>query len=349
VRLGLAGWQREAASRDANELLAIMQHADELGFESVWFNELHFHREDLPYPSATLLAAAILARTERLRVGLSVVVLPIHHPLLLAEELSQLDNQGGGRLDVGIGRGFPAGMDRVFPMSDAERRGRFEEAFAVLTAAWSGATISSPGPYWPFSPVQIGPSVYQQPHPPLYLAGTSLETMRFAVQHDLPMLLSLEPPETTQLQNLALAGEEFGTVPNLAHTSLARYVCVAPTRTEALAQADELRLRLHERRRAFARLRGDDPEALVLRSESEFIRTQTIVGSPDDCIRQIHQIVADLGIGHIRCTFNGTGTVDPVTTLRGMDLFAREVLPIIHNDTSSEVSTSQDRGAHSHD
>jgi alkanesulfonate monooxygenase SsuD/methylene tetrahydromethanopterin reductase-like flavin-dependent oxidoreductase (luciferase family) len=63
----------------------------------------------LPYPSAIALAASVIARTERMRTGLSVVLLTIHHPrvLLLAEEFAQLDRQTGGRLDVGVGRSSP--------------------------------------------------------------------------------------------------------------------------------------------------------------------------------------------------------------------------------------------------
>ncbi|MFP3442855.1 LLM class flavin-dependent oxidoreductase, partial [Pantoea sp. SIMBA_133] len=75
------------------------------GFDGIWFNEFHFSRDTLPYPSTLLLGADILARTERLRFGTSILVLPLYHPLLLAEQIAQLDFQSGGRVDVGIGRG----------------------------------------------------------------------------------------------------------------------------------------------------------------------------------------------------------------------------------------------------
>jgi alkanesulfonate monooxygenase SsuD/methylene tetrahydromethanopterin reductase-like flavin-dependent oxidoreductase (luciferase family) len=100
----------------------------------------------LPYPSAILLAATVLARTERIRVGLSVVVLPVHHPLLVAEELAQLDRQSKGRLDVGIGRGT-AEIRRGFGQTDAESAARLVEGYDLLIAAWTHSSIECSGPF----------------------------------------------------------------------------------------------------------------------------------------------------------------------------------------------------------
>ena len=134
MHLGLTGWQREALNGDPREYLDLFEYADRLGFDSIWFNEYHFRRTDLAYPSAIALAASVIARTERMRIGLSVVLLPIHHPLLLAEELAQLDCQSGGRLDVGIGRGTPD-IRRVFRQSDAESTDRLKAGLDLLITA----------------------------------------------------------------------------------------------------------------------------------------------------------------------------------------------------------------------
>ena len=190
--------------------------------------------------------------------------------------------------------------------------------------------MASAGPYWPFGEVEVGPPPVQRPHPPLFVAGTSDDTLRFAVARGLPLMLSLEPPESGQLAGLARAAEALGRTPDLAGNSLARYVCIAPTRARAEADAGALLVHLHERRRHFARLRGDDPDALVPRGLADFMGQQAIVGAPDDCIAQIQAVVQRLGVGHLRCTFNGTGAIPRDAALGAMGLFAREVLPVFH-------------------
>jgi alkanesulfonate monooxygenase SsuD/methylene tetrahydromethanopterin reductase-like flavin-dependent oxidoreductase (luciferase family) len=339
VHLGLTGWQREALNGDPRQFLDLFEDADRLGFDSIWFNEYHFRRTNLAYPSAIALAASVIARTERLRVGLSVVLLPIHHPLLLAEELAQLDCQSGGRLDVGIGRGTPD-IRRVFGQSDAESAARLQNALELLIAAWTQPTVSSDGPYWRFPSVEVGPQPVQQPHPPIFVAGTSEATMQLALERGLPLLLSLEPPEARQLAVARQVAAAKQIPLDLPGTSLARYVCVAPTRTEALADADALRLRLHERRRFFARQRGEDPERLQVRTLEQFHAEQAIIGAPDDCIRQLQNLATSTGTDHVRCMFNGTGVIPPDVTRRAMALFAAEVLPVCRTFSAGQVRST---------
>jgi alkanesulfonate monooxygenase SsuD/methylene tetrahydromethanopterin reductase-like flavin-dependent oxidoreductase (luciferase family) len=327
MHLGLTGWQREALNGDPRQYLDLFEAADRLGFDSIWFNEYHFRRADLQYPSAIALAASAIARTQRMRVGLSVVLLPIHHPLLLAGELAQLDCQSGGRLDVGIGRGTPD-IRGVFGQSDAESADRLTVGLNLLIAAWTQPKVASEGPYWQFPPVEVGPVPVQQPHPPVFFAGSSEATLQLAVARGLPLLLSLEPPEARQLAVARTVAAAKQVTLDLRDSSLARYVCIAPTRAEACADADSLRLRLHERRRWFARQRGEDPDGLSVRSLEQFCKEQAIVGAPEDCIRQLQELATSTGMDHVRCMFNGAGSIPLETTRRAMDLFAAEVLPV---------------------
>ena len=85
IHIGITGLQR--GIEHPEPLLSTIEHADRLGYDSVWFNEQHFAVGIPGAPSALLLAAAALARTRQIRVGLSVVVLPMYHPVMLAEML----------------------------------------------------------------------------------------------------------------------------------------------------------------------------------------------------------------------------------------------------------------------
>lgn len=327
VHIGLSGWQREGLLGDPQEFLALMERADRLGFGSIWLNELHFGREDLPYPSPLLLGAGILARTERLRLGTSVLVLPLHHPLLLAEQVAQLDFQSGGRVDVGLGRGtFALEQYAGLGISMDESRARFVEAYDLLIQTWTQPTVSASGECWQFQDVPVGPVPVQRPHPPVYIAGYTRESIAFAVDKGRPLLLSLEPPEERQLVLYREIMAERGRPADMQGFSWTKHVCIGRTPEEADAVIDDLLPRLHQRRLHFAAQRGLSPAEVVPRSREQFLRQQAIAGDPQACIDHITAL-AHQGVTHLRLVFNGSGVLDDQTALRRMELFAREVLP----------------------
>jgi alkanesulfonate monooxygenase SsuD/methylene tetrahydromethanopterin reductase-like flavin-dependent oxidoreductase (luciferase family) len=333
MHIGLTGWSRDAADADPRRFLGVMQRADELGFDSVWLSEHHFRREGLPYPSPLLLAAAIFAQTERIRVGLGVVLSAIHHPLLLAEQLAQLDVQSGGRLDVGLGRANQPEVPAALGMEMADQPPRIREALGILVRAWTEPRVSNDGPAWQFADVAVGPRPVQQPHPPLYLAGTSPETMTLAIERGLPLLLSLEPPEGRQLDHYREAAATLGRPDDVSGFSLARYVCIGRTDDEADALVDRLLPALMRRRRWAPPMTLDE-------AKEHFLASQAIVGGPGRCIEQIADLIGRTGISHLRCVFSGNGVLDRDTTLEGLALFAREVLPACREIESSSWQRS---------
>jgi len=89
-----------------DKLVARAVLAEELGYESFWLTEHHFHWLGGAHANPLVALSAIAARTRKLRLGTAVTLLPYRHPLLVAEEIACLDNLSHGRVDVGIGRGF---------------------------------------------------------------------------------------------------------------------------------------------------------------------------------------------------------------------------------------------------
>lgn len=329
MRIDLAGWTREATEGDPRSFLALFEAADRLGFDGVWFNEFHFMDPPIPYPSTHLLAAAIFARTERLRVGSSVLVLPLHHPLMLAEEIAQLDFQSGGRLDIGVGRGTTPESFAALGLAPEDARPRFEASLRLLRQALTTGRAASESSPWRFTETPVLRPV-QQPHPPILVAGSTAETLAFALDNDLPLLLSLEPPEERQLAIYRALVTRSGKPCALARSSLARYVAIGPTRSAAEAALDDLLDALHTRRIHFAGLRGVPPEAVVRPDRETILRTQFIHGAPEDCLTQIHALRETTGIGALRCVFNGNGVLSNAAALAAMRLFAAEVLPGLH-------------------
>ncbi|MDM0089022.1 MULTISPECIES: LLM class flavin-dependent oxidoreductase [unclassified Variovorax] len=302
MRIDLAGWTREATQGDPRAFFALFDEADRLGFDGVWFSEFRLPTADWPYPSPLLLAAALLARTERLRVGTSVLVLPLHQPLLLADEVAQLAFQSGGRIDIGVGRGTEPATLAALNIDAAQTRARFERNCIVLQA--------------------------QAAHVPLYVAGSTPETLGFAIERDLPLLLSLEPPETTQLGHVAdiLQGRPSTL---LRRSSLARYVCIGTDAASVQSQLDGLWAQLQARREFFAARRGVPPEQVPRIEPERMLREQFIHGDPAQCHAQILALRARSGIDALRCVFNANGLLDNTQALAGMTLFAIEVLPAL--------------------
>ena len=326
LRIDLAGFAREATLGDHRALMGLVERADALGFDAIWFNEFHFRRDDLPYPSLLLLGAEILGRTQRLRFGTSVMVLPIYHPLMLAEQLAQLDFQSGGRLDVGIGRGTEPSTLTTLGISPDDARARFVEALDIIVNAWTLPQSSATGPNWQFTDVAVGPPPVQRPYPPLYVAGVSPETIAMAVARKLPLLLSLEPNEARQLPEfrgqLARAGRSLQP---LAASSLSRYVLIGATAAAVDEQIDTLLTCLNDRCAAMAAKRGQPaPEK---RSREALLADFAIAGTPEACQRQIEDLRARTGVNGLRCFFSANGLISNADALSRMEMFAREVMP----------------------
>lgn len=331
MRIDLAGWTREATAGDPRAFFSLFERADRLGYQGVWFSEFRLPQAPWPYPSPLLLASALLARTERLRVGMSVLVLPLHHPLLLAEEIAQVDHQSGGRLDVGIGRGTEPQTLQCLEIDPESTRERFNQGARILRDALRGDTVAAQDGPWRFAPHRLAMPPVQRPHPSIYVAASTPESIAFAVQEDFPLLLSLEPPEGVQLQRLEQAAQALGrdAAALRARSSLARYVCIGESARDVDERLAALWPMLHARRVFFAGKRGVPASQVPQIDVPRVLAEQFIWGTPEQCHAQITALQQRTGILQLRCVFNANGLWSNDEVLRGMELFAREVMPAL--------------------
>lgn len=152
--------------------------AEELGYDTYWFAEHHFQKEGWEIvPNPLMLAANIAARTERIRLGTASVIVPQWHPIRLAEDAALVDQLSGGRLDLGVGRGYnPRELDGFgVPLDEAGNRAIFDETVEVLKRAWTedsfshaGARFRFPAGHGPEPEITVLPKPLQVPHPPLW-------------------------------------------------------------------------------------------------------------------------------------------------------------------------------------
>src|SRR5437762_9845857 len=161
---------------------------DKTGFDAVWLAEHHFTTFSV-CPSVHMLGVLAAARTERLRIGTAVSLAALYHPLRLAEEVALLDVLTGGRVNWGAGRGFEPAEFAAFGVPYDETAPRFREAVEVVLEAWTAERLTFHGKYWDFDEVEVLPKPLQQPHPPTWVAATSLEAVSWAASMGFAILM----------------------------------------------------------------------------------------------------------------------------------------------------------------
>ena len=193
------GADEASVFRETIEEIAL---ADELGFGAAWIVEHHLMPGYSHATAPELVLAALSQRTRRIRLGHAVVVMPWHHPLRVAERAATLDILSGGRLELGVGRGFSEAEAALFGARPEESRARTEEGIAVLRAAAAGP-IAAAGRFHDLSGVDVLPKPLQRPHPPLWTAAVSPESFRWAAQQGLGVLAGPFKPWFMVRQDLA--------------------------------------------------------------------------------------------------------------------------------------------------
>src|SRR3989442_3316708 len=167
------GLSQTAAFREAFD---VAERAEALGVDCVWLGEIHFTPTRSVISASLQVASSIATRTRRLRVGTAVTVLPLSHPLRIAEEVATLDHISEGRFEFGIGRSGIARSYDIYGVSYGESQARFREALEIILQAWKGDTFGYAGEFYRFENATVAPRPYQVPHPPLRMAANTQET-----------------------------------------------------------------------------------------------------------------------------------------------------------------------------
>jgi probable F420-dependent oxidoreductase len=187
---------------DPDEVAEIAVDCEGLGFESVWVAHhvlnIGYVRERLgerPYHDALTILTWAAAKTSRIELGTSVLVLPYLHPASLAKQLATIDHLSRGRLLVGVGVGSLPEENAALAVPYEERGALTDEFLAVMAALWAPGSATISGTYWSFADVISSPKPYRQPHPPILVGGNRAPALRRAARWQgwHPMRL---PPES---------------------------------------------------------------------------------------------------------------------------------------------------------
>ena len=310
------------------------QAAEALGFRNVWLAEHHF--STYGYLSRPLqLATYIAAKTTRLRVGTAVIVVPLHHPLLVAEEIATLDVLSGGRADIGLGRGYQRYEFERFGLKLDTGGERWDEALDILLKAFEGKPFRYEGKLFNIAETAIYPKPVQRPRPPIWITAQSPYSIEAAVRRGLNVLTGGFGVPVERLTEFGQFFDKAVSETKPAARPLVgvqRAVYVTKDAADARDAAEHARWNMRvtlSLRNNYERVENGNAIAVPAPSEptiDELLDRFLIIGTPDTCVRQIRRVQDAVGISHFNASF-WFGDMDQARVLRSMELFAREVMP----------------------
>jgi alkanesulfonate monooxygenase SsuD/methylene tetrahydromethanopterin reductase-like flavin-dependent oxidoreductase (luciferase family) len=323
------------------------------GYGSVWVAEHHLSSFGL-VGAPSVYAAAVAQRTRRVRIGYAVAVVPLHHPLRLAEEIAWIGHLSRGRLLVGVGPGFSPYEFGAFGVPLAERHARLEEGTAILRAALSGEPFRHAGRFWSIPPVTLRPRPFGGSAPPFLRASSSTES-RQAARDGVPVMFGLastaEIAERIAAYRACAAGLGRPAAEidrQVADFRVLRRVVLAGSDGEALADARQaLRWEAATARRVHRAAAGDgggvgdeaggtgggakladgsDPHPSTEAADAAEV-AGGLVGTPRTVLRELAALRA-LGVRHV-IAWLSFGDLPFAKVRRSMELLRDEVLPAL--------------------
>lgn len=324
----LVGVSPLQAGGEFEETIRECERAEAAGFDSIWLGE--HHNNILLYPTPLVGLAAIASRTRRLRLGTGVLLLPLYHPLAVAEEAAMVDMISGGRLILGVGAGYAPEEFAAFGVPLAERGSRLDEAVPLIQRLWSGESVTHHGRHYRITSATVSPRPVQRPRPPIWFAGWVEPAIRRAGRLGDAWLggPSATLDELDRCVRLYReARKEAGRGGDGGDVALMRYVLVADTveRARAIAGAAFIR--------SFEATYFRWPHPVVKRPAGDLTierlaEDRIILGDPESCLRQLRQFRERLGLTHLICRMSVAG-ISREASLASLELFTRELLPVL--------------------
>jgi alkanesulfonate monooxygenase SsuD/methylene tetrahydromethanopterin reductase-like flavin-dependent oxidoreductase (luciferase family) len=333
----------DSPSRRIDEFLEQAELADALGYRGYWLAEIHCQPRFSVLSAPYVVLGAAAQRTKRLRLGVAVNTLPVHHPVQLAEQAALLDLVSHGRMDFAAGGGHP--HSRVYECFGADHRqthAYMEESLAVIHKAWTQDTLVFNGRFFKIPEVVVNPKPVQNPPPPFYMATSSLEGVDVAARMGVHLLLPIHTRTPEQVLDFA---ERYWT--GLAEKQHDRKelgllvpLHLAPSAAEARARAENGIMSYYrtiaEMRREYIEWltrRGIElPERLVKPGAAQLPAYETVcahhavVGDSKFAISALQEL-ADRTRANQFLVWMNIGNLPHTLVLESMRQFAKDVMP----------------------
>jgi alkanesulfonate monooxygenase SsuD/methylene tetrahydromethanopterin reductase-like flavin-dependent oxidoreductase (luciferase family) len=368
----LAGrhFKPEVAVRTYAEHLDAWELIDQLGYDGLGFNEHHCSPYGL-MNSPNLMAASAAQRTKRVKLLIYGNLLPLHEPLRLAEELAMLDCLSNGRLISGFARGIPREYQvHNVPLPDS--RARFEEAFEIVTRAWTEEVFSFEGKFWSYKDVALWPRPVQKPRPEIWTpVVSSKESIEFAARNDIRITPGLAPGglQDDIIAYFAKCLKARGKTITPDHLSVGVTAYVAGSKEEAIRECGPYVLYFNrtlfshgnftetakqretgyssthstdyvrpENLRAAAFERGDFRDMTM--ADLERMADRLPWGTPEEVAAKIIRLAEHTGAGTVQVNFN-RGAMPQEMFVEQIRRFARDVLPVLQAHKIAAVPAAE--------
>jgi alkanesulfonate monooxygenase SsuD/methylene tetrahydromethanopterin reductase-like flavin-dependent oxidoreductase (luciferase family) len=326
----------DGMDRLIEEICAEAQIAEEQGFDGCFIPEQH-QQPDGFIPSTLVLAAAVAARTKKIKVGTDILVLPLHHPVHVAEDVATLDAISGGRVILGLGKGVIPSDFAAFGVSLRLSVSLFEEGIEILRRCWTEERFSFVGKRFHLENLSITPKPLQKPCPPIWIGALSPQAVKRAARLGdgwiaLPSIQTL-PVVQSLVQVYRAEAERWHRRSYIAAHFEAG---VGETRERAREEYEPRLLsnyRYYWRIDAFHLLSSEriDPWLTKVKSEEDFrldyVRDRLILGSPEECVEQIERWHQETGIEYFILRFRHPEGPSHERVVQALRLFGEKVIP----------------------
>jgi alkanesulfonate monooxygenase SsuD/methylene tetrahydromethanopterin reductase-like flavin-dependent oxidoreductase (luciferase family) len=320
----------------------LIDGAERWGLDAIWLAELHFDPERSVASAPLCLAAAAAARTERLRIGIGVQVLPLCHPLRLAEETATIDQISRGRLILGVGRSGVARTYETYGVPYAESRDRFAEVLEVLQAAWTRTDFSHAGTYYRFDSVTVTPRPFRPQGPPIRVAATSPGSCAAIGRQGFPVFVGVRHEPAGSLAPMIAAyraaWRDAGH-PGRGQVFVRFPAYLAATEEQARAEAEASLIHYYRSQGALladssrrAGVAEADERARQARVLAEITyedarRGLVLIGTPAHVAARLAEVREELGIDGVLAEINTGGQIPHAQVMTALRLLCEEVRP----------------------
>jgi probable F420-dependent oxidoreductase len=319
-------------SRFYQEALNQVVLAEKLGFDSVWLEEHHGTSRHY-HPSPLIYLAGFATRTERLRLGTDIAILPLYHPVRIAEDVAQLDVMSKGRVILGAAIGYREEEFAAFQTPLKGRGAQLEEMLELIKRLWTEDKVDFKSERYALHSFTLEPKPLQKPCPPIWLGGWG----KLSIQRAAALGDAWIPGPTANLAKLKEAQERYnnhlleqGVDPQSRPRPLTRDVVIASRAEEAeeLAQNYLLPAYRDEYSTWSHPLIGTSDSTATDMLE-ELRKNRFIIGSPSRVIEQIDYFIEQFGTDHLICRLHFPG-MPPEKVLAAVRLIGEEVIPVFN-------------------
>jgi len=329
-----------------SQMLEQAQLADSLGFDAVWLAEHHFSSYGYS-PSPLMTALKVADSTKRVRVGTAVVVLPLHHPLHVAEQIALADQLTGGRLEVGFGSGYQQYEFDRWGMPLSEKGERFAEGLEIVRRILAEGTLSHQGKYYAFPETTLLPEPLQRPHPPLWVAVQRPEAIAWAVRSGYRCISGGSSAPSDRLRDNWHAfrdGVNAAGMPWPQDFAIQAQVYVTDSEADARAQLHHARWHvrmtrgLHDNTQVVERGHILEQPVAGEPSLDDLYDRYVFFGTPDRVTERLNGLLEETGVTYMNCVM-AVGGLSHDKVLRSMELFATQVAPQFRDRVGTASTT----------